>query len=514
MSSIISYLKKKIIYIVILLVVASLAQGYYLRRIGYSQYPEPYLILDEHTNVWHGLSLRKTGIPTAWSILSAYRVDSIEFGSGGAVDGFNIKVEDNLPTLLGYRKVKSPVVSVFEMDMGNGTHHVPLVQPYLDHPPLGAIILSLGVPGEVKTFEGLSNHDMRRAAVYIAILTQFLIVVLAYQLTKSFFVSLAASFAYGTAPSFLLLSRYAQLENVLTPLMLLSLILLIFVNENKIKNSGKTSALLLMSGLLAGMAALIKLSGWVVIVLGLFLLIRWGFAKKKILIFGLPAVFLGLLYFAWGLYLNPGLFGDLLLYQGVSRGFIGSINLLVSAWQVSILHFPFDGWWIGGFVSLLFLPKEERYSPMFASIFLVLFSALFIGGANYPWYFIPLIPFVCISIGIFLKSALESPSFLNIMTMFFVFISSSFYWGYGVQFASKASNSYQQPFTLYRLMFIAFLVFALVWAGMIKLKNFKKFWYILMFAVFLGLIYLNQRGFYYILGNWGKLPSLYTPGTF
>jgi len=75
--------------------------------------------------------------------------------------------------------------------------------------------------------------------------------------------------------------------------------------------------------------------------------------------------------------LSPKLFVDLFIYQGATRGFIGSLNLLTTFVKVNILNFPFDGWWIGGFIALLLLPKDKKYFPVFASVLLVLFSALF-----------------------------------------------------------------------------------------------------------------------------------------
>lgn len=507
--------KKLTPYLAVILVILSLIQGNFLRRIGYDHIPETYVILDEHTNVWHGLSLRKTGLPTAWSILDVYKADAKKFGSGGGVNGLNIETGGKLPSLLGYQNIKSPIVSVFETDLGNGIHHIPLVQPYLDHPPFGALVLSLGVSVKTATFKDLSDYDMRKVSIYLAIVTQILIAVLAYQLTKNYLVTIVASFSYATAPSFLLLSRYAQLENVMTPLFLISLIILIYLNEKKRSLTGSTMYILAVAaGIVAGLTSLTKLAGWTSIILGIFLLWRWKFEKKYLYLFAVPAIFLGILYFLWGLYLSPRLFIDLFVIQGVSRGFIGSLNLLVTLVKVSILNFPFDGWWMGGFLSLIFTPKDKKLLPFYAAVILVLASALILVGANYPWYFIPLIPFLCIAIGMFFNRVATNPDMLNILTMFFVFVSSSFYWGYGVFYAAKPENNYQQPFTLYRIMFLVVLAASIIFGLWPKTIKYKKLWSVFAVLIFGALVLLNHHGMYYILANWGKLPSLYTPGTF
>lgn len=514
-NKVLRFLKKYAPYITILVIIISLVQGYNLRKIGYFQIPEPFIILDEHTNIWHGLSLRKAGIPTAWSIITAYKEDSKKFGSGGGVDGFTIKSGEEIPTLNRYRKIKSPIISVIEKDIGKGMQHIPLVQPYLDHPPLGAVLLSLRVPKPVSTFADLSAYDMRNTAIFIAVITQILIAIITYQITKSYFATIVASFTYGTVPSFLLLSRYAQLENVLTPLLLITLAILLFIRNRRGLLTEKTLYFLAaLAGVFAGFTSLTKLSGWLSIILGLILLIYWKFSKKIILFFAVPALIIGSLYFFWGLYLSPKLFADLFIYQGISRGFIGSLNLLTSLIKINILNFPFDGWWIGGFITLALAPRDKRYFPFFVAVILVLISALFVGGANYSWYYIPLIPFMCLSIGIFFDNLAKSPTTISILAAFFVFISSSFYWGYGVYYAAMETHNYQQPFTVYRIIFLFVIALILLINRITKNGLLRSIWYGFIIVLFLSLVLLNHHGFYYILSNWGKLPSLYTPGTF
>lgn len=55
-----------------LLLILILLLGHHIRSIGYNVVPENYNILDEWTNVWHGLSIRNTGVPAAWSDLRSY----------------------------------------------------------------------------------------------------------------------------------------------------------------------------------------------------------------------------------------------------------------------------------------------------------------------------------------------------------------------------------------------------------------------------------------------------------
>lgn len=497
---------KTIFWIILLLF--SLKMGADLRLTGYSAIPEPYIILDEHTNVWHGVSLRKTGVPAAWSILGIYMTDLKTVGAEGRVGGFNLSVNGKKPTFENFSTFPKPVVGVSEFNFGRGLSHTRLVQPYLDHPPFGAYILSLFVSEKASTFGEVNDYDLRQSSLYLAILTQVLIFVLALLITRKPLIGIIASTVYATVPSYLLLSRYALLENVLSPIVLVGIILLILAKSRlgKKKLGSLLTVLLVLAGIVGGLGALTKLVGWIFILANIVLLYLWKFKLKHILTFALPAFLIGILYFVWGFYLSPKLFTDLFLLQ-TQRGFIGSLNLLTTFFKVSIFNFPLDGWWIGGFIALLLIPKKKEYLPIIVGAVAVLFSALYVVGANFPWYFIPLIPFMAIAVGVFFYNLAAKPSLGPILFLLFTFVSSSFYWGYGV-------FQKTQPFNLYRLIFLLFTGMGIFWEVSKKNSKYKKIWYWGVIILLLVLAFLNRRSMFFILGNWGKFPLIYTPGTF
>lgn len=171
------------------------------------------------------------------------------------------------------------------MNLGKGMNHIPIVQPYLDHPPLGGLILSLGVPKTVKTFADLSSYDMRRVALFLAIITQVLVVVFSYQLTKSYLIAALSSFIFATVPSYLLLTRYALLENVLTPILLMVLNIVVYIRNNYLNQANRKDVrglkiLLILAGVFSGAAALVKITGWVILLLVVFLLGMWRLEKN------------------------------------------------------------------------------------------------------------------------------------------------------------------------------------------------------------------------------------------
>lgn len=495
-----------------------LKQSSFLRSIGYDQVPDTYVILDEHTNVWHGLSIRKSGVPTAWSNLAAYKG-----GSGGDVKELNLSVsEGRMPNLANFSSYPKPVYVLHPVYLGTGKtlKKVGFVQPYLDHPPLGALVLSASVKSNVKNFSDLLPDDFRRASLWLGVVSGILIFVLGWQVSKNPFVGLISAAIYGTVPTFNLLSRYALLENVLNPVMLITLNLLVFakkLTESEGKKASLINGLLIVAGVFAGMAALVKVIGWFVLVAGVALLLYWGVSKKKISLFAVPAILTGLLYFAWGFYLDPKLFVNIFFYQGLERGFIGSLNFLTTLGGVSIANFPFDGWWLGGFIALGFLIGKKEYALLIVTAIVYLVAALFLGGANYPWYYMPLIPLMCVAIALLLWRVTTQPTLLQILIFFLIFFSSSFYWGYGVFQADKLSTNYQQPYFLYRIFLIIFAVAGLVSIFLDKLKQRRiilAVWFVFMMVVTYQLWKWNNQSILYILSHWGKYPSLFTPGTF
>lgn len=504
-----------VLIVVLFLLTVFLKHSFYLRSIGYDHIPDTHVILDERTHVWQGLSIRSSGIPAAWSSLGAYKENSF----GGDVVGFNIAVDQKSPRLFDFVNYPKPVYIYYPINLGveRGIKHISLVQPYFDHPPFGGLVLSSFVSSHVKTFTDLTAWEFRKGSLWMATLTAILIFILGWQIFKIPIIGLIATLIYGTVPTFLLLSRYALLENVLTPLMLLTVSLIIFAKRVYSLKSGfwlNPKIIIFSAGVVSGLAALTKITGWSILIIGLLLLRFLKVNFKDSLFFIIPSIFLGSLFFAWGLFLSPKLFWDVLYYQAIERGFVGSLNFLISATGVGILNFPFDGWWIGGFLFLGIMMTKKEYMPLTIAAVTSLLTALFLGGANYPWYFIPLIPFMCLSIAYFLWQTFNNPSFIDVLAFFLIFFSSSFHWGYGIYKALLESTNYQHPFALYRLFFIVFLSFSLSAPFLIKRKKFRYIWIVFATLVFLLTFYWNVQSFYFILSHWGKLPSLYTPGTF
>lgn len=501
------YKNKLIVLVSIIILVIHLIHAFNLRSIGYDRIPDPQFIMDERTYIWQGLSIRKSGIPIGW-------VAEIESYPNKVVDelrGFNIAVDSKLPTLENFRDFPKPAMSVVLMDYGKGLRHTSIIQPFIEKPPLGGLILGAFIPDNISSIDEIQPWDFRRMSLYLAILTEILIFLLGWQIFRNPLIGLASALLYGSIPTFILLSRYALLENVLTPFLLLMLNLLIWVNNNPSHRFSKLG--IILAGIFAGCSALTKQSGWPIIFMGIFLLWFWKFSKKSILLFLLTAFFLGSLYFVWVLYLAPTLFKDLFLAEGINKGFVGSLNLLTAMIKINIINFPFDGFWLTGFISLLLIPKEKKFIPVFASIVAVLIGALILVGFNNSWYFIPLIPFMCMAMSYLIWRVATQPNIFEIMIFFLTIFSSSFYWGYIVfKTPPEAPHYQQQAFNLYRLFFLLFLGSGIAWQSINYLKKFKFFWIIIMLLIFYQIIQWNEQALLYMISNWGKLPPIFILG--
>lgn len=484
----------------IILLIFQLHRSFYLRGIGYDQIPDTSIVMDERSWVWQGLSIRSSGIPAGWSELQVYRKGF------GKVDGLNLAYEGIKPNLSNYSNFPTPLISIVEMDYGKGIRHTLLVQPLIEKPPLGGLILSLWVPPSVKTFTDLTPHDLRKGSLYMAIVTQALIFVLGWQVFKNPWIGLLASTLYGNIPVYILMSRYALLENVMNPFLLLMLILLNFIKDNPFKSKG----LLVICGIIAGLATLVKITAWIFVLAGFFLLFYWRVGLRRASFFLIPAILVGSLYFIWGFYLDYKLFYDIFFSLGTFGGFVGSLNFLTNAVKVNILHFPFEGWWLMGFISLALLPGQKELSSIYGAIIAGLVAALAYVGYNNPWYYLPLIPFCCIAIASFLWRVATKPSVFNTFIFFLGFFSISLFWGF-IVYKTPESLPYwaYQKYNLYRFLFFFFIISGLGWSLYNnKLKRFKFIWFILMFLIVFYMLSWNERSLYYILSHWGKIPEI------
>lgn len=494
--------KTKIILSVFVLVILSLLsyKFYFNKWLGYESIPNTF-IFDEHDYPFVGYSFRQTGIPTGWSILGVYKELDLQNKNDKSIqfNGVSITADGDKPSITNKDNFNYPVTTVTDVDIGKGTETIRIVQPFFDHPIFGSWLYSLGIKN-ADSFDEIKPADYRLVSLRLSVITGFLIFIFSYLLFKNLFISFLSFIIYSIVPEFILMSRFSLLENVIIPLSLLSFSLILIIQKFKLPSNIKIF-ILIISGFISGLAFLTKVSGVFVIVTSILLLIKNKQPVKKIISYLIPVALLSLIYYGYMYYLSPSLFFKLLSDQA-NRQWFGPLSFFYQIVQPNFSGFPKSGYWLFGLISLfiLFFKNQKKYFKLFLPFAVYLLTFLFMGGLNYPWYYLPFIPFIIIAAAVMIKKFIFKPN-LTILTLFYLLVfSSSFYWGYFV------FNQEQNNYLIFRIILLVFIA-----AYLIKNYKFTKFhniiWFIFCLLIFYQIYQWNNQGFQFITANWGQLPE-------
>ncbi len=471
------------------------------RQIGHEKIPDTG-IFDERNYVIQGISIRKNGIPIGWSNVYEYETESFK-NISTKLEDFYIKVDEEKPKLTNYYKFPKPVISVNQFDFGRGMEHVKIVQPFIDHPPLGGLIYSLGVPKTVSRLDQIKPEQYRKVALYLAVLNSLLIFVLSIQIFKNPWIATLSTATYNSAPSFFFYVRYALLENVLSTISLIMInFLTLSILFNKKSYSKTAKILAIISGIFAGLSILAKEAGVSFLIAGIIILSRQKNYKKNLILFILFALIPLLGYLLWGNWIAGNFFWKLIIANS-QREFLGSlnfINIFTHQWSDKL---NLDGWWLWGFISALttsFILKnklklELSLIPIISSFLIVLFFA----GLSYPWYYFHLIPYLSITSGYILWKMVKYIN-TNIAVVFYLLpFSSSFYWGHQILKDYPNKIEYRISVIIISLL----LLFNLLPRERIKFAT-KICQIILIFLVIFAIKW-NYQSTLYINANWEKI---------
>jgi len=498
---------------------------FYFRWIGYESIPETSIILDEKNYVAAGYSFLKTGVPTAWSNLNGYTLpknnhDNKESQRVIDFDNVSITLNDQKPSFKNKEIFDYPLFYVTNTDVGKGQESILLVQPFLDHSPLAGVFYSLWDKNVPNHFADFETADFRKGALFLGIVTSLLIFFTAFLLTKKWLAAFFSFFIYCLAPTYVLSSRYALIENLLIPLSLLTLIFLIIWQKSKLKN-----LFLILAGITTGLAILTKETGIFVLIMSLAILIQQRLSFKKILPYLIPSLLIGSIFYLYALLLAPNLYTDLFFNQ-TGRGFFGPLAFLFSSRQINFEGFPLDGFWLWGLIliPLSFFRKEEKTSWVLIGFISYLLIFLIFGGLNYPWYYLPFIPFVVLISGLEIYNLLFKPNLASLSLFFLLPFSTAMFWGWSVFQNNGQAGFYRLSLLLFLSAFLIFKAKDTDWKKykgrfyqkfklLIKIFQFKEglifrlIWYI-FFGVVLYFTYKwGQRSIQYIIANWSNLPK-------
>jgi 4-amino-4-deoxy-L-arabinose transferase-like glycosyltransferase len=471
-------------------------KGTYLRKFRYDVYPTP--VADEYTYVWQAISLKKYGLPMAWTLNSGVYKD-IKFSPIiGDVKDFGIDTGSGIINSQRFKKDSRPLSAVKEIDYQKGVEHMQFVAPFFDHPPLGGLIYSLGVKKDVKLVEEIKPIDFRKTSLVIAIITTILLFIFLTLITSSFWVGTLGVIIYSTVPTYLLASRTAFLENIVSPLVLVSLILLFLYKKIALKKY--SLILIIFSGLFGGLSVLAKEPAIGFLFGTLIVLWKNKVKLKNIFIYLISYSFPLLVYAGWGLWLHKDLFMAILL-TNASRTYFGAIKVITMLEALKFENFPTDGWWIWGLISFVFISLKQKNKdllfltlPLFTHILVV----LLLGSGNYSWYWLSTIPFLAGCNAVMIWKIMKNPKVTTVMLFFFIPFSSSYYWGREALGLLPDINHYRTAIFTFGLMLFLRLKFK-------NLKIIKILWIGFMIWMIYKIIVFNEVFFPYLIANWGKL---------
>lgn len=383
--------------IVIGLIIAYL--GYFLRLQQFNWFPPPNDTYDELKGVFNGISLLTEGKPKSWSWYETY---------------------GNFPTV----------------HIRNAEFRI--VEPWFEEPPLFSLIM--GGYAISKGMDGLDKVDtgaMRWPMLKIAALDIFILFLIVY-LLKGLIEAIIAGLLYATIPTFVLGSRLPISENMITTVMLISLLLLILYTKSQ-KN-----IFLIPMAALGSSAFLMKQTGVFVPVALIILLLALKKFKASFIV-GLVLLILIIGWFLYGYYYDWSLFLQMMIVQSGRELFMPSqvINLF-RFFRIGESAMAPDGWIIWGWISIvvysLFISKKQDtlsrlMLPITISSYLIFFSIM--SGHNKGWYRFPFYPFLAWASAAFFIEIVKNPKLLT--TLFFISIpvSSSYIYGTGEHLWSK-----------------------------------------------------------------------------
>lgn len=355
------------------LIILVLAGSLWIRFHNYTVYPHRGATSDEFSYSFLGVSLLTKHVPISWSYFSNYE-----------------------------NRKDVTIRGIF----------FPIVQPYFDHPPLyGLLSGGWALLFGQNTFEKIEIGTIRIIPILLSLISSVFIYKIAKKL-YGFKVSLWSLLIYNSVTMFIMNTRVAVSENLLTMFFLLC----VFICLKGTKKLSIKSVVLL--GVIAGLSLLTKMVGLSVFLFLLSLFLYQNVGLKKILVLSSVFLVFALLLLGYGAFYDFDLFLAIQSGQSITKE-IGPDTILSLFIDARILHNSYyDGWYIVGLISLFFLFAEVKKHlllvlPSFVYLLILLLTISQHGYSG--WYLIPLFPFMAIATSYILNKSLEERSWLYIL---------------------------------------------------------------------------------------------------
>ncbi|HBP51241.1 MAG: hypothetical protein US68_C0002G0035 [Candidatus Shapirobacteria bacterium GW2011_GWE1_38_10] len=446
----------KFVFFLVILILAL-----FVRKKNYAEIPIPGQSLDEYSYSWAGLSLLESGMPVA---------------SSG--------IEGNKNTL--YRYVN---VDRFFQTVSSGDP-ITINYPWMDHPPLlGLITGGYAYLSGVRVFEDTTAYIIRKPIIIISTISVGLLMIYCW-VNFGYYAAMVGGLIYATTPLVVLSGRMIQAENAIIPCLLACMICISLYIKRK------NDYWLLGAALMAGVATLFKLTGFVCHLFVLFALLDKykGFNKRFwkdlgfFLAVSLPISFLFVIYGSvWGLdNFKNILFSNYNRFYGIGPNSLIEIirNQRLTQHkflpEVSII----SGWLI--FLGLI-IKKQKNIGVRLTvlGLFSYLIIYIFFGSQPYGWYTFPFWALLIILLTKFLTDGITKGK--QLMAVFFILLTIL---GFNI---SRIIGIFEfQPYANLWRTGISGIIFVLVIKQFFKYKN--NLIFKILFLIMLGaIIYTNIK---------------------
>lgn len=415
----------------IILFLAILVLGVFLRFNDYAKIPRHGATFDEFAWTWLGINIIQKGVPMSWSSQPQYKNRQHLIYQGAAFW---------------------------------------IVTPYLEHPPLfGLVAGSFGLINGVKDMYDVTLAKMRPLAIILGSFSIIMVFILSREIYGNK-VGLISALLYSTVPTVVIGSRIVQNENFLIPFWLLSLYLIIKYLKTGRKRFRNIATVI------AGLLSLAKVP-WLVAGLSLSMILSYkGKWKDAFLVSGIMMGIFSLFIF-YGVYFDRELFINLWKLQ-LARydiSFAGFFSVFTT--PLLIDRFYLDGWILFGWLSICLLSRNIKNNYLIVIPFIAYLAVYIFGIPNEPshgWYRYPFLPFILISSAVVLQNEMEKISMTSLFFILFVGLTLlSHTWEVAFGFS----------FTMYRIFIIAAILSVIIPLWRIKMFKQSIILWILLFVV-------------------------------
>lgn len=432
---------KKFTNIQLLILAAVLIISFLLRYHNHIYFPKRGETSDEYAFAFQGVSLLTRGYPIAWSAIPIYPEKN---RSNLTIDGI----------------------------------YFPIVHPYLDHPPLFGILSgSFAILKNQIFFDDIQLSTIRKLPLLLSMISTLLLFLIANKL-YGFKMGILTVLIFSTVTVYVLNMRLNVAETLITPLLLLSLFILI-----KVKKTITWKKIILL-GVIATMGIFTKILGVIIFLTILyFLIFEYKLKREKIALF-IGIFLLGvLLLFIYGLSYGGEFFWQIQLYQGARNLGGQTISTLLST-PIIVNSIFYDSWYYLGIISLIIVAssfKENKYIVI-PAVFYILLMALSVSKTDlHSWYTIPLFPFMALSSAIILD---KIRSKLSWSSLFVILVLGMFYSTYILEKHTELTT------LAYRILLLIFLIPILLILSCNKKESYKKILNYYFYIFILGNIYI------------------------